>query len=211
MPGKKGTIVIDPGHGGTVEVGGSSPNNARTPSGVLEKNMALRFGFLVREALEKAATVGDHTLKVLMTREADKNLGLADRARLAKTNSADLFLSIHFNASEAHNARGVETWIDKKPRNTNFAAESAYAQKIQAAVFNAIKAHDTKTKDRGVKNKSLMVLNDLHLGTKVRACLLEMEFIDRKDTDELLNLNANAPKVREDIATAIANALVAAL
>ncbi len=32
---KKGTIVIDAGHGGTAEVGGSSHNNARSPSGVL--------------------------------------------------------------------------------------------------------------------------------------------------------------------------------
>ena len=36
-----GTIVIDPGHGGDVKVGGSSPNNARGPSGVLEKALTL--------------------------------------------------------------------------------------------------------------------------------------------------------------------------
>src|SRR5262245_53019027 len=39
MAGKKGTIVIDPGHGGNAEVGGSSHNNATSPSGVLEKTL----------------------------------------------------------------------------------------------------------------------------------------------------------------------------
>ena len=39
-----GTVVIDPGHGGWLEIGGSSANNATTPSGILEKNLTLRFG-----------------------------------------------------------------------------------------------------------------------------------------------------------------------
>lgn len=211
MAGKRGTIVIDPGHGGSAEVGGSSPNNATTPSGVLEKNMTLRMGFLVREALQEAAQVGNHTLKVLMTREKDENIGLANRAKFAKDNNADLFLSIHFNASKLHNARGVETLVDRKPRNTNHAAEVAYAKLIQKAVFNAVKAHDAKTKDRGVKDQSLKVLDDGHLGSKTRGCLVEIEFADRKDTDELLNLNADAPQVRRDIAKAIADALINAL
>jgi N-acetylmuramoyl-L-alanine amidase len=211
MPGKRGTIVIDPGHGGTVEVGGSSHNNARTPSGVLEKNMTLRFAFLVRDAVQQAATIGGHTVRVVLTRETDKNLGLADRARVAKNNNAGLFLSIHFNASVQHNARGVETLVDKKARNANLAADKAFAQLIQTAVFNAVKAHDGKTKDRGVKEQGLAVLIDANLGPNVRACLCEVEFIDRTDVDELLNLGPNAPQVRQDICTAIANALITAL
>ena len=211
MAGKRGTIVIDPGHGGSAEVGGSSPNNATTPSGVLEKNMTLRMGFLVRDALREAAQVGNHTLKILMTREGDVNVGLAKRARLAKDNNADLFLSIHFNASNLHNARGVETLVDRKPRNTNHAAETAYARLIQKAVFNAVKAHDSRTRDRGVKDQALKVLDDNNLGSTTRGCLVEIEFADRRDTDELLNLNANAPQVRADIAKAIAAALIGAL
>ena len=44
------TLVIDPGHGGTTEAGGSSANNAISFSGVLEKSMTLQFGQLVRRA-----------------------------------------------------------------------------------------------------------------------------------------------------------------
>ena len=208
---KKGTVVIDPGHGGTVEVGGSSHNNARSPSGVLEKNLTLRMAFLVRDALAAAATVGGHNIKIILTRETDKNLGLRDRARVAKDNNADLFLCIHFNASEKHNARGVETLVSPKAGNSNHAADVAFAQLIQTAVVNALRAHDPTTKDRKVKDQSLGVLRESSLGTKARGCLVEMEFLDTNAVDELFNLGANATQVRSDVATAVANALIAAL
>lgn len=205
----KGTVVIDPGHGGPLEVGGSSANNATTPSGVLEKNMTLRLGLLVREALIEAAARGNHNVKVVMTRETDKNLGLAARAKVAKTNDADLFLSIHFNASNAHNARGVETLVRQKAAgNTNHAEDTAFAKRVQAAVFQAIKAHDPGTKDRKVKDQLLGVLKDKHLGNGVRSCLVEIEFIDVKAVDELFNLREDAAKVRSDVAAAIAKACI---
>jgi len=204
----KGTVVIDPGHGGAAEVGGSSPNNATSPSGVLEKNITLRMGFLVRDALKEAATIGSHDVKIIMTRETDKNVGLADRAKVAKTNRADLFLSIHCNASENHNARGVETLISPRAVNTNFAADKAFAQRIQRAVFGAIKAHDPATRDRTVKEQKLGVLRDDSLGGKARACLVELEFIDVNAVDELLNVGPNSTQVRGDIARAIAGAII---
>jgi len=203
-----GTIVIDPGHGGNVEVGGSSANNATSPSGVLEKNMTLRMGMLVRDALTALATDGNHSIKVILTRDMDKNLGLADRAAVGAGNGADIFLSIHFNASEQHNARGVETLVSPKEKNSNHSADVALAQRIQTAVFNAIKAHDSNTKDRKVKDQPLTVLNEKHLGKATRGCLVEIEFIDVTAVDQLLNLNANAPEVRKDIAAAIARALL---
>jgi N-acetylmuramoyl-L-alanine amidase len=208
----KGTVVIDPGHGGALETGGSSANNATSPSGVLEKNMTLRLGLLVREAIGEAAAQGNHNVTVVMTRDSDKNLGLAQRANVAKSNNADLFLSIHFNASNAHNARGVETLVrPKNAGNTNHAEDSAFAQRIQTAVFNAVKAQDPGTKDRRVKDQVLGVLKDKDLGTGVRACLVEVEFIDTKAVDELLNLNPDAPEVRADVAAAIAKACIAEL
>ena len=208
----KGTVVIDPGHGGALETGGSSANNATTPSGILEKNMTLRFGLLVRDAIKAAATAGGHTIKVVMTRDTDKNLGLTARANVAKTNDADLFLSIHHNASNAHNARGLETLVRPKTAgNVNHADDISFAKKIQAGVLAALRAHDPTTKDRGVKDQFLGVLKDSALGNGVRACLVEIEFIDTKAVDELLNLNPNAAQVREDIAAAIAKACVAEL
>lgn len=208
---KKGTIVIDPGHGGQNEIGGSSANNATSASGVLEKNITLRMAFLVREELAAIAAAKGHKLKVILTRESDVNLALAARAGVAKSNSADLFLCIHCNAFNGK-ARGTETLISPvSSGNTNHAADQAFAQLVQTAVFNAIKAHDASAKDRKVKDQSLGVLRDASLGTKARGCLIEMEFIDVPEVDELLNIGPQAPQVRQDIARAMAGALIAAL
>jgi N-acetylmuramoyl-L-alanine amidase len=193
-------------------VGGSSFNNAVSPSGVLEKNMTLQMAFLTRESLAREATTGNHDIRVVLTRETDDNLGLAERAAVAKQHRADLFLSIHCNASEKHNARGVETLVRPEAAgNTNHAADKAFAQNVQTAVFDAISAHDSKTKDRKVKDQVLGVLKDQHLGPNTRACLVEIEFIDTKVVDELLNIGPNAPEVRGDIARALARALIASL
>lgn len=208
---KTGTIVIDPGHGGKFEIGGSSANNATSASGVLEKNITLRMAFLVREQLALMAAAEGHNLTIILTREKDENLGLAARANIGKKSKADLFLCIHCNAFNGK-ARGTETLISPVASgNTNHAAEKAFAQLIQTAVFKTIQAHDSKAVDRGVKDQKLGVLRDADLGTKARGCLVEMEFIDVKAVDELLNIGPNSPQVRHDIAKAIAEALVVAL
>jgi N-acetylmuramoyl-L-alanine amidase len=203
----KGIVVIDPGHGGSLDVGGSSKNNATSPSGVLEKNMTLRFGFLVREALQEAAALGGHDVKIFMTRETDVNLGLSARAAVGKSKKADVFLAIHFNGFNA-TSRGTETLISPKAINSNHAADKALAQRVQKAAFNAVKAHDAEAKDRKVKEQKLGVLNEASLGTKARGCLLEVEFIDVPAVDTLLNIGPNSPQVRVDICKAIAGALL---
>ena len=96
----------------------------------------------------------------------------------------------------------------KNAGNTNHADDTSFAEKIQAAVFGAIKKHDSKTKNRNVKNQVLGVLKDSELGSGVRACLMEVEFIDTKAVDELLNLGTNAAEMRSDIAAAMAKACV---
>jgi len=203
----KGIVVIDPGHGGSIDVGGSSKNNAVSPSGVLEKNMTLRFAFLVRDALQEAAQLGGHDVKIFLTRDTDENLSLSARAGVGKSKKADVFLSIHFNGFNG-TARGTETLISPKNVNSNHAADQALAQRIQTATFNAIKAHDAKAKDRKVKDQKLGVLNEDSLGTKARGCLVEVEFIDVPAVDSLLNIGPNVPQVRADICKAIAGAIL---
>jgi N-acetylmuramoyl-L-alanine amidase len=86
------------------------------------------------------------------------------------------------------------------------------ASKIQKAVFDAIKARDTLTKDRGVKEAKFGILRDDSLGNTTgghcRACLLEVEFLDTPAVDVLLNTGPNAAAVRSEIAKAIAGAIV---
>jgi len=203
----KGIVVIDPGHGGSLDIGGSSKNNAVSPSGVLEKNMTLRFAFLVQDALNEAAQLGGHDVKIFLTRDTDSNLGLSARAAIGRSKKADIFLSIHFNGFNG-TARGTETLISPKAINSNHAVDRALAQRIQKATFNAIKVHDQNAKDRKVKDQKLGVLNEASLGTKARGCLVEIEFIDVPAVDTLLNTGPNSPQVRTDICKAIAQAIL---
>ncbi len=205
----KGVVVIDPGHGGTTSVGGSSSNNATSASGVKEKKMTLQMAKLVKKYLKESAP----KIKTTLSRSKDENLGLKARANVAKEKKANLFLSIHYNGFDGK-VRGVETLIrPQADGNVNYDEDKAFAKNIQSAVFTAIKAEDPKTKNRKVKDQKLGVLRDPSLGNTAkihpcRACLVEIEFIDVPAVDKLLNTNANAAKVREKIAKAIGKAII---
>ncbi len=228
------TIVIDPGHGGIAQAGGSRPNNATSSSGVLEKDMTLELAMMVNNFLNFKNTfyvlrniasaaapmaqvsLSTHfTLDVILTRSTDMNLSLADRAAVARTNNAARFLSIHFNAFNGV-ARGVATHIRPRAHNTNFADDQRFAQRIQTAVYNVVQNRDPLTRDRGVRHNNQRrlqgpnVLNDAgtHLGGGIPACLLEVEFIDVPVVDQLLNTNPNAETVRQEIAAAIGQAII---
>jgi N-acetylmuramoyl-L-alanine amidase len=92
------TIVIDPGHGGEFE-------GAKGPAGTLEKNVTLAVARLLKGALE--AKLG---VRVLLTREDDRNVPYDDRAALANNNKADLFISLHANASVSRAPAGAEVF-----------------------------------------------------------------------------------------------------
>jgi N-acetylmuramoyl-L-alanine amidase len=206
-----GTIVIDPGHGGTGNIGGSDGNHAVSPSGVEEKDLTLILANLVKSELQSTASTGGHTFNIVMTRTGDTNLSLADRAHVARTNHADRFLSIHFNGFNKV-TRGTETYVRRALDNVNLADDKRFAGNIQNAVFNALRSADAGAKNRGVKEEKFGVLNDAALGNTsgghCRACLLEVEFMDVPAVDVLLNTGANATTVRTQIAKAIAGAII---
>jgi len=86
---KNKIICIDPGHGGT-----SDTDSYRVgPSGEREEWINLRVGLLLRELLEEEGA------KVLMTRTTDVQVPLQERSALAIEGKADLFISIHHNAT----------------------------------------------------------------------------------------------------------------
>jgi N-acetylmuramoyl-L-alanine amidase len=92
------TIVIDAGHGG-------DETGARGPNGTQEKDVTLAVARQLKASIE--ARLG---LRVLMTRDADATVGLDERAALANNNKADLFVSIHANASVSSQAFGAEVF-----------------------------------------------------------------------------------------------------
>jgi N-acetylmuramoyl-L-alanine amidase len=78
-------VVIDPGHGGI--------DNGTQASGESEKSLVLGFGLALRDRLEKGGKY-----RVVMTRTDDTFIPLAERVRIARNQSAALFVSIHADA-----------------------------------------------------------------------------------------------------------------
>jgi N-acetylmuramoyl-L-alanine amidase len=92
------TVVIDPGHGGAEE-------GARGPGGTLEKQVTLAVARRLKAALE--ARLG---VRVILTRDGDQTVGLDERAAVANNNKADLFISLHANASVRPAMSGAEVF-----------------------------------------------------------------------------------------------------
>ncbi len=92
-------IVIDPGHGG-------EDSGAVGKSGLAEKEVTLDIAQRLKDLLKK-----EKGLKVILTRETDVLIPLEERTQIANRNEADLFISIHTNASKKRTARGCETFF----------------------------------------------------------------------------------------------------
>lgn len=100
-------IVIDPGHGG-VDPG------AVGKKGLYEKDANLDIAKFLRTYIADSLKI-----KIIMTREKDKYLSLKARTSIANRNSADLFISIHCNASgKTAKMTGFETYFLSEARTT---------------------------------------------------------------------------------------------
>jgi len=86
-PDKRPVIVIDPGHGGV-------DNGTQAGGGdIMEKNLVLGFGLALRDKIEKSGKY-----RVVMTRTDDTFIPLGERVKIARNESASLFVSIHADA-----------------------------------------------------------------------------------------------------------------
>lgn len=185
--------VIDPGHGGKSEVGGSSPNNAVGPGGLLEKDLTLDLARRVRSVLAREG------VDVRLTRDADTNIGLRERAGLARKAGADAFVSIHFNGFNGK-AQGTETW--------HHSAASSDSQALALLVQTAVRKA-TGLDDRKVKARGFGVLHPQSHAKDTAACLVEVSFMDVAAEEARLRLDAYKDKVAAALAGAIKGWLVA--
>ena len=95
---KQFTVVIDPGHGGIDP--GALGKRAK------EKDVNMSVSKLLADMIKKKYP----GIKVIFTRTTDVKIPLAKRADIANNANADLFISIHSNASKNRKANGCETF-----------------------------------------------------------------------------------------------------
>ena len=92
-------IVLDPGHGGH-DPGAVGSNN------LYEKDVVLDIALKLKKILAH-----DPNYEVFLTRETDVFIPLEKRTAIANSRKADLFVSIHANASPRRDAKGIETYL----------------------------------------------------------------------------------------------------
>lgn len=210
-------VVIDAGHGGT------NTGAASVAADVYEKQVTLDMATCVAERL---VLDGFH---VEMTRTDDRYLSLRHRVRRANELRADLFVSIHANATETHDQRGFETFIltpdaldidgralraaDGPPRpgvdpdtarlldDVERGVVLPSSAELALSVQREMRAVRGADTDRGVRQDSMHVL----LGATMPAVLVEIGFIDHPiEGRELLD-----PEVSDQICAALAAAISA--
>ena len=156
-------IVVDPGHGGW--------DNGASWEGRLEKDDNLRLGLAVRDQLRA------QNIPVLMTRESDVFVTLADRASMANEAGASLFVSLHRNSypEQTPSAMGVENFIYlTAPEQTTGRAARLV---LDSVVDVGVQAN------RGVSRGDYYVLRK----TAMPAMLLEMGFIINEIDNQLFD------------------------
>jgi N-acetylmuramoyl-L-alanine amidase len=137
------TIAIDAGHGGH-DPGAIGKNGLKEKQVTLD--IARRVADLVRERLG---------VKVIMTRDADVFIPLDERPAVAKTKGADLFVSIHVNATRKRKTRGIETYIQSlRASDRNAMATAALENATSEKTLSQLDSELTR------------ILKDLHSDVK---------------------------------------------
>ena len=148
---QKPVIVLDPGHGGY--------DSGASYHGLKEKDLNLAL------ALKVAARLSGY--KILLTRERDIYVSLADRVALSKRAEADLFISLHANAG---GGKGFESFIYSGLGAKDPAVPMQ--QVIHRAIMKALGRWEIV--DRGLKRASFYVLKS----NPRPAILIESLFLD---------------------------------
>ena len=217
-------VVIDAGHGGkapsgsTAERSLSSPNNARSPSGVLEKDLTLELALLVEQALEKdIASDGNARVRAILTRRNDTNLDFAERAEVAASlrPAPVAVISLHFNALNGRE-KGTVAMVGARPANANYARDAAFARELTEEVSDVVRNYVPGSEARptiddghlhGGKGSNFFYQMARHPSLDfVPKCFLEVEFIDTNEAEE--KLLARKSDAFKEIAEAIARVIV---
>ena len=117
------TIVLDPGHGG-------DDAGVKGPNGTMEKDVVLAVAKRMKSAIE-----GRLGIRVIMTRDEDKIADADTRAAIANNNKADLFISLHANASPRAATKGALIYYLSLDRFGEEARRQSQADREELPVY----------------------------------------------------------------------------
>lgn len=162
--GQQKTVVIDPGHGGT-------DSGAKGVNYIQEKDVVLDIAL---EILRLNRTLLDDSFAIYSTRYNDTLISLKDRGRLARALKADVFVSLHCNAS-SKTSRGIEVYAHTFKEEKNH---------IKASITIGLSILKESTGKLGFKERGVKFANFQVLRETVAHCpsvLVEMGFMTNTD------------------------------
>ncbi|MEE9361649.1 MAG: N-acetylmuramoyl-L-alanine amidase [Cellulophaga sp.] len=166
---QKKMVVIDVGHGGN-DSGAIGINN------IQEKDVVLN---IAKEILRLNKMIFDNELDIYLTRYKDTLVSLSDRSRLARVMKADVFVSLHCNASKTY-SKGLEVYVHNSDK-ANIKASIG----LGVSILNE-STQNLGFKKRGVKFADFQVLRETTLCPTV---LVELGFVTNAyEADYFLNL-----------------------
>lgn len=172
MPSYAGRALafLDPGHGGAVADGHSSPFGGRGPGGTFEKDVNLNVARQVRRHLGGAAA---------LSRDDDRNLSLRARTDAARRSGAPVFVSLHANQGRP-GGRGGEIWVYGDAQHPPDRRSVALAQAIGAQLGGAQQVAVP------VLIGKLATLDPANHAPGCAACLVEVDDLSSRDGEARL-------------------------
>ncbi|PLX86412.1 MAG: hypothetical protein C0618_09270 [Desulfuromonas sp.] len=211
-------IVVDAGHGGR-DPGAVGPNK------ILEKNITLKMAKYLADKLRK-----ELKCEVRLTRTDDRYLKLRDRTAFANKVGADLFISLHANASASRKAYGVETYFLNLSKNNQAAAVAARENgtsleevgHLEAILFDLMANAKINESSRLASEVQQALISGLKphysyirdlgvrqgpfhvlLGATMPSVLVESAFISNRREEKRLNSSAYQKRVANAIVTGV--------
>lgn len=208
-------IVIDPGHGG------HDPGALKSDTS--EAQLVLDIALRLEQLLLKQPG-----FEVVLTRRTDSYVSLEERTAIANREGADLFLSIHANASGSAKTRGVETYFLNFATTAEAAAvaarENSTSGRTMSSLPDIVKAITLSNKreesrdfaamvqralfqrlrvagvrDLGVRQAPFVVL----IGAQMPSVLVEVAFLTNRQDQQLLKKSAYRQRIAEALLSGI--------
>lgn len=168
------TVVLDAGHGG-------HDPGAKGPGGAFEKYIALQVVLLLGKKIE--TTYPD--VKVIYTRKTDVFIPLHERASIANRNKADLFISVHCNASANRAPYGTETFV----LGLHKSDEQFEVAKRENSVISLEKNSEDMYDGYDPSKPETMILMSLNLNAHLEQSLLFANKIQDQYTNNVKRFN----------------------
>ena len=180
VPKKK--VAVDPGHGGTKDLGSSRPSE-----GLYEKNANLAISLYLKEELEARG------YEVYMIRETDEAVENKERPGMALESGADIYVSVHLNSLEEDSdaTRGAET-LYSDLLNSESALLAQYVVDELTQVID--------TRNRGIKLRNGLAVLKYN---ELPACIVECGFMSSATERAKLFDSEYQKKIAEGIANGI--------